>query len=66
MPSGFGVLKAMTADPYNGPWGGKNCRDSPIQTKRECSCKAGECQATDKWVVLMKPSKEENLMLTKV
>lgn len=50
MPSGFGVLKAMTADPYNGPWGGKNCRDSPIQTKRECSCKAGECQATDNYM----------------
>ncbi|KAK6010588.1 hypothetical protein OSTOST_24379, partial [Ostertagia ostertagi] len=48
MPSGFGVLKAMAADPYSGPWGGKKCRDSPIQTKRDCSCKDGECKATDK------------------
>ncbi|EYC17636.1 hypothetical protein Y032_0030g2187 [Ancylostoma ceylanicum] len=50
MPSGFGVLKAMAADPYGGPWGGKNCRDSPIQPKRDCSCKAGECEATDKYM----------------
>ncbi|KAK6047712.1 hypothetical protein COOONC_14783 [Cooperia oncophora] len=49
MPSGFGVLKAMAADPYSGPWGGKKCRDSPIQTKRDCSCKDGECMATDKY-----------------
>lgn len=48
MPSGFGVLKAMAADPYGGPWGGKNCRDSLIQPKRDCSCEAGECKATDK------------------
>ncbi|PIO62304.1 aminotransferase, class III, partial [Teladorsagia circumcincta] len=50
MPSGFGVLKAMTADPYSGPWGGKKCRDSPIQTKRDCSCKDGECKATDNYM----------------
>lgn len=23
MPAGLGVLKAMNADPYAGPWGGK-------------------------------------------
>uniref|UniRef100_A0A7I4XY20 Alanine--glyoxylate aminotransferase 2, mitochondrial n=1 Tax=Haemonchus contortus TaxID=6289 RepID=A0A7I4XY20_HAECO len=50
MPAGFGVLKAMAADPYSGPWGGKNCRDSPIQTKRECSCKDGQCMATENYM----------------
>jgi alanine-glyoxylate transaminase/(R)-3-amino-2-methylpropionate-pyruvate transaminase len=46
LPSGFGLLKTMCPDPYNGPWGGSKCRDSPIQTKRSCDCKSSdECKA---------------------
>lgn len=37
----------MNADPYRGLWGGKACRDSPVQTERQCTCAAdGEhCEA---------------------
>ncbi|KAK0424019.1 hypothetical protein QR680_008459 [Steinernema hermaphroditum] len=46
MPSGFGILKAMCPDPYNGPWGGKNCRDCPVPNKKgECGCGPGPCKA---------------------
>lgn len=34
----------MNPDVYTGIWGGNQCRDSPIQTDRSCSC-AGECEA---------------------
>lgn len=40
----------MTKDVYNGIWGGKNCRDSPVQTNRECSCAANECKASENYV----------------
>ncbi|XP_074660687.1 alanine--glyoxylate aminotransferase 2, mitochondrial-like [Tubulanus polymorphus] len=50
LPSGFGILNAMNADPYRGIWGGANCRDSPVQVDRQCDCAAGECQASDKYV----------------
>lgn len=50
VPSGFGVQSVMNPDVYNGPWGGKNCRDSPIQTNRDCSCEPGECIACDNYV----------------
>ena len=38
------------ADPYQGPWGGKACRDSPVQPDRLCNCKAGQCEAADRYV----------------
>lgn len=45
VPTGFGVQHSMNADPYRGVWGGKQCRDGPIQIKdRACDC-VGECQA---------------------
>ena len=31
VPHGAGALQTMNADPYRGPWGGANCRDSPVQ-----------------------------------
>ena len=37
-------------DVFRGPWGGKNCRDSPIQSPRDCNCKPNECQACDNYV----------------
>lgn len=35
---------------YRGQWGGKSCRDSPIQTNRDCSCQPGQCEASDQYV----------------
>lgn len=40
---------AMNADVYNGEWGGKHCRDSPIQTNRDCDCGPDECMAKTKY-----------------
>lgn len=31
----------MCPDVFRGPWGGSHCRDSPVQTIRECSCTQG-------------------------
>lgn len=49
-PNGFGVHHVMNPDPYHGIWGGSNCRDSPVQTTRSCSCGAGQCIASDKYI----------------
>jgi len=48
-PTGLGIHQAMNADPYRGIWGGKNCRDSPVQTNRDCDCGPDECQAGDRY-----------------
>ncbi|KAK3086020.1 hypothetical protein FSP39_012263 [Pinctada imbricata] len=46
VPTGFGIHQSMNADPYRGPWGGENCRDSPSQVVgRPCDCGNGECKA---------------------
>ncbi|XP_013396767.1 alanine--glyoxylate aminotransferase 2, mitochondrial-like [Lingula anatina] len=50
MPAGFGIHQAMNADPYRGVWGGKHCRDSPVQTNRSCSCAEGACEAVDRYI----------------
>ncbi|XP_062602333.1 alanine--glyoxylate aminotransferase 2, mitochondrial-like [Saccostrea cucullata] len=50
VPTGFGIHQSMNPDPYRGPWGGANCRDSPSQTLRSCDCGAGECKAGVKYV----------------
>ena len=44
----------MNPDVYRGPWGGANCRDSPVQTDRACSCGAGPCQAADQYLEQLK------------
>uniref|UniRef100_A0A182T242 Alanine--glyoxylate aminotransferase 2, mitochondrial n=1 Tax=Anopheles maculatus TaxID=74869 RepID=A0A182T242_9DIPT len=44
-----GILHAMNPDPYTGIWGGNQCRDSPVQTTRNCDCQDGECKASDKY-----------------
>ena len=31
VPRGFGVHNSVNPDVFRGPWGGKNCRDSPVQ-----------------------------------
>uniref|UniRef100_A0A803YGA3 Alanine--glyoxylate aminotransferase 2, mitochondrial n=1 Tax=Meleagris gallopavo TaxID=9103 RepID=A0A803YGA3_MELGA len=36
--NGIGCSTTMLPDVFRGPWGGSNCRDSPVQTVRRCSC----------------------------
>ncbi|XP_038845517.1 alanine--glyoxylate aminotransferase 2, mitochondrial [Salvelinus namaycush] len=48
--SGLGCHNTMCPDVFAGPWGGSNCRDSPIQTIRDCSCPQGSCTANDKYI----------------
>jgi len=50
VPTSFGIQRTMNPDVYRGPWGGRACRDSPIQTDRECACAPGECAACDAYV----------------
>lgn len=50
VPQGFGIHNTMCPDVYRGIWGGKNCRDSPVQTNRKCDCKEGECNACDMYI----------------
>ena len=40
----------MNPDPYNGLFGGSNCRDSPVQTQRACNCQAGTCNASEAYL----------------
>lgn len=35
----------MNPDVYKGLWGGKHCRDSVVQTTRDCNCSSHDCQA---------------------
>ncbi|KAF7670422.1 hypothetical protein LDENG_00124710 [Lucifuga dentata] len=39
---------------FRGPWGGSHCRDSPIQTTRECGCAQGHCMANDLYIGQLK------------
>ncbi|XP_071823300.1 alanine--glyoxylate aminotransferase 2, mitochondrial-like [Apostichopus japonicus] len=50
VPRGFGMHNTMNPDVYRGPWGGKHCRDSIVQTNRDCDCQVGQCQAKDMYV----------------
>jgi len=50
VPGSFGIHQTMNPDVYRGLWGGKHCRDSPIQTDRDCACSAGTCMATDMYL----------------
>ncbi|KAG8225174.1 hypothetical protein J437_LFUL006699 [Ladona fulva] len=49
VPIGGGIQHTMNPDVYRGPWGGSKCRDSPIQTTRQCDCPAGACEASEKY-----------------
>ena len=40
----------MNPDPYRGLFGGKYCRDSPVQALRDCDCEPNECKACDQYV----------------
>uniref|UniRef100_A0A1Y1KAE8 Alanine--glyoxylate aminotransferase 2, mitochondrial n=1 Tax=Photinus pyralis TaxID=7054 RepID=A0A1Y1KAE8_PHOPY len=50
VPSSPGFHYTMTPDVYRGIWGGKHCRDSPIQTNRHCTCSSNECEASTKYL----------------
>ncbi|KAG5834604.1 alanine--glyoxylate aminotransferase 2, mitochondrial [Anguilla rostrata] len=52
--SGLGCHTTMCPDVFQGPWGGSHCRDSPIQTIRDCSCSPGCCQANDMYIGQLK------------
>ena len=46
----FGTHHVMNPDPYKGLWGGAHCRDSPVQTERQCQCQDGLCAAGPKYL----------------
>ncbi|XP_023816340.1 alanine--glyoxylate aminotransferase 2, mitochondrial [Oryzias latipes] len=48
--SGLGCTNTMCPDVFRGPWGGSNCRDSPVQTIRDCSCAQGHCKANEHYI----------------
>eukprot|EP00112_Aurelia_sp_Birch-Aquarium-sp1_P022063 Seg61.3 transcript_id=Seg61.3/GoldUCD/mRNA.D3Y31 product="Alanine-glyoxylate aminotransferase 2 mitochondrial" protein_id=Seg61.3/GoldUCD/D3Y31 len=50
IPSGFGNYATSNPDVYRGLWGGKHCRDSPIQADRDCDCSPGECKACGHYI----------------
>uniref|UniRef100_A0A8C9Y671 Alanine--glyoxylate aminotransferase 2, mitochondrial n=1 Tax=Sander lucioperca TaxID=283035 RepID=A0A8C9Y671_SANLU len=45
-----GCTHTMCPDVFRGPWGGSHCRDSPVQTIRECSCAQGHCMASGQYI----------------
>lgn len=47
-------LQVINPDPYNGYWGGKNCRDSVAQPGRQCACQSNKCAATDNYIDTLK------------
>ncbi|XP_041816449.1 alanine--glyoxylate aminotransferase 2, mitochondrial-like [Chelmon rostratus] len=49
-----GCTHTMCPDVFRGPWGGSHCRDSPVQTIRECSCAQGHCMANEKYIGQLK------------
>lgn len=49
VPGAAGMFTTLNPDVYRGLWGGKNCRDSPVQTDRSCNCQ-GECEAGVKYL----------------
>merc|ERR1719334_865485 len=50
LPNASNVQQTMNADVYRGPWGGAHCRDSPVQTDRQCVCAAGLCMAEEMYL----------------
>uniref|UniRef100_A0A3B4ZHX4 Alanine--glyoxylate aminotransferase 2, mitochondrial n=1 Tax=Stegastes partitus TaxID=144197 RepID=A0A3B4ZHX4_9TELE len=45
-----GCTHTMCPDVYRGPWGGSHCRDSPVQTDRQCGCAQGQCAANEQYI----------------
>lgn len=49
-PHRFGIQQTPVPDVYRGMFGGAHCRDSPVQTTRQCSCAPGECDANRRYL----------------
>ncbi|XP_068191507.1 alanine--glyoxylate aminotransferase 2, mitochondrial-like [Antennarius striatus] len=49
-----GCTHIMCPDVFRGLWGGSHCRDSPIQTIRECVCTPGHCEANENYIGQLK------------
>ncbi|MBN3305303.1 AGT2 aminotransferase, partial [Amia calva] len=54
IPSGLGCCTTICPDVFRGPWGGSHCRDSPVQTIRDCNCSPGCCNANDMYIEQLK------------
>lgn len=54
VPSGLGCTNTMCPDVFRGIWGGNHCRDSPVQTIRECNCPQGYCMANEHYIGQLK------------
>ncbi|XP_032425553.1 alanine--glyoxylate aminotransferase 2, mitochondrial [Xiphophorus hellerii] len=52
--NGLGCTNTMCPDVFRGPWGGRHCRDSPVQTTRDCSCAPGHCAANEQYIRQLK------------
>lgn len=50
VPTNFGIHHVMNPDPYKGIFGGKNCRDSPVDIDRSCDCPQGQCLASEQYL----------------
>lgn len=53
-PTGFGIHQTTNPDVYQGPWGGRNCRDCSVPSLRTCDCAEGECGAEDRYIDALK------------
>ncbi|KAM9794533.1 alanine--glyoxylate aminotransferase 2, mitochondrial isoform 2-T2 [Syngnathus typhle] len=51
---GLGCTNTMCPDVFRGLWGGSHCRDSPVQTTRECNCAQGQCVANEHYIEQLK------------
>ncbi|XP_062268483.1 alanine--glyoxylate aminotransferase 2, mitochondrial [Platichthys flesus] len=49
-----GCTNTMCPDVFRGPWGGSHCRDSPVQTIRDCGCAQGHCMANEQYIGQLK------------
>ncbi|XP_075957205.1 alanine--glyoxylate aminotransferase 2, mitochondrial-like isoform X3 [Anarhichas minor] len=52
--NGLGCTNTMCPDVFRGLWGGSHCRDSPVQTIRDCGCAQGQCMANDQYIGQLK------------
>ncbi|XP_034048626.1 alanine--glyoxylate aminotransferase 2, mitochondrial-like [Thalassophryne amazonica] len=52
--NGLGCVNTMCPDVFRGLWGGSHCRDSPVQTTRQCDCPQGQCMAKDQYIGQLK------------
>ncbi|XP_010787517.1 alanine--glyoxylate aminotransferase 2, mitochondrial [Notothenia coriiceps] len=51
--NGLGCTTTMCPDVFRGR-GGSHCRDSPVQTTRQCGCAQGHCMANDQYIGQLK------------